>query len=380
MKKILLFLIILLTWISMLHIFWYLKIWINEITGLTKLYNGKEINMKKELTLLEEIKKNKKYNKSLEEFDRKINSFYNYYYSKDDCYKKIKDYKNFENPTNKGINIDYTSIENGKDSLLRIIRCNIYNSITNDIYIRIPFFYVWIDKSTEKTKKFIELYQKNWYNIHLIYVLSNDQLNSNKNVFKFLNNKKIKSLSFIYEKTKDNNIFYIYKKLRIIENFYIEKYKMYHFDTSIWIKSLKKDDVIIKKIMAVNKKLINWKYFIEISDNYFESEEDYKNIINYVDSISKNIWKNDMLQLNFKLKKENVDKIDWPTIYHLISDKNIIIILPNSIILNLKDETKEEEFITKIKKEYENSISKEDMLIILYKYRMKYLEKKVLEK
>ena len=371
MKKIITFFILILFFVSIAHIFWYLKIWINYFTWLSTIYQWKELDVKKEIKILEEINKEKKYNKDLLEFDLKVNSFYNYYSRKDDCYKTIKDYTSFDNPTNKWLNVDFVSIQKWNNVLQNIIKCNIYNSISNDIYIIIPYSYVLKKTSTLKTRKFILQYQNKWYNIHLIYIITWKEIRSNKNVFSFISNKKIKSLSFYHY---DHNDFTgTYKRLKSLEQFYITNYWKNKIDINVGLDFNMKL-LWLKRENLINSHQINKKMFIEYNNEYFKTKtisQFYKEI----KEIGEYVTKNDMLLINFSFNKENVDKIDWFDIYEKLSKSNIILSIPNSIILSDSKDLNEKEFEEKIKKKYANKLTKKDMLIIFYKYKINYLEK-----
>ncbi|HIP35731.1 MAG TPA: hypothetical protein EYG85_02640 [Crocinitomix sp.] len=114
--------------------------------------------------------------------------------------------------------------------------------------------------------------------------------------------------------------------------------------------------------------------FIEYNNEYFKTKtisQFYKEI----KEIGEYVTKNDMLLINFSFNKENVDKIDWFDIYEKLSKSNIILSIPNSIILSDSKDLNEKEFEEKIKKKYANKLTKKDMLIIFYKYKINYLEK-----
>jgi len=371
MKKIITFFILILFFVSIAHIFWYLKIWINYFTWLSTIYQWKELDVKKEIKILEEINKGKKYNKDLLEFDLKVNSFYNYYSKKDDCYKTIKDYTNFDNPTNKWLNVDFVSIQKWNNVLQNIIKCNIYNSISNDIYIRIPYSYVLKKTSTLKTRKFILQYQNKWYNIHLIYIITWKEIRYNKNVFSFISNKKIKSLSFYHY---DHNDFTgTYKRLKSLEQFYITNYWKNKIDINVGLDFNMKL-LWLKRENLINSHQINKKMFLEYNNEYF-NKKTISQFYKEIKEIGEYVTKNDMLLINFSFNKENVDKIDWFDIYEKLSKSNIILSIPNSIILSDSKDLNEKEFEEKIKKKYANKLTKKDMLIIFYKYKINYLEK-----
>ena len=371
MKKIITFLILILFFVSILHIFWYLKIWINYFTWLSKIYQWKELDVKKEVKILENLKKEKNYNKNLLEFDLKVNSFFNYYLKRNDCYKTIKDYTNFDNPTNKWLNVDFVSIQKGNDVLQNIIKCNIYNSISNDIYIRIPYSYLLKKTSTLKIKNFILQYQNKWYNIHLIYIISWKEIRHNKNVFSFISNKKIKSLSFYHYNHK--NFTEAYERLKRIEQFYIINYWKYKIDINIGLDSNNKL-LWLKRENLMKPNQINKKMFVEYNNEYLKTKtlsQFYKEI----KEIGEYVTKNDILLINFSFNKEKVDKIDWLDVYKKLSKSNIMLSIPNSIILSDSRDLNEKEFEKKIKKKYSNKLTEKDMLIIFYKYKINYLEK-----
>ena len=370
MKKLLSFFLIFLLILLFLHLFWVLQKSINYF-----LYNNLEWQSQIE-ELMNEKKEKELINKSILEVNYKIKSYFNFLENKDNCYFEIKNLNDIVLNDTKWLNLDYKNIENPSWELDKIIKCNIYNSLTNNLYINIPYFYIKVKKEMIILNQFIEDYTKNWYKIHLIVYYSNNDLDKKtNNVFSMINQAFVTSLNLYYQQNNKNlDTFYTYKQLKKLEEDYIEEFS--ELNTNIWIYNSENNYETLKNIKENSLSLINWKYFLVFRDNYFlnKNENDLiQEIINTLELINEN----EMLLIHFDFLKENLDKIDILTLYDIIKTKNIKISIPNSIMYEEEtfDFSEEENFKKELQKEY-SSLTFSEIELMFLKEKVKFLEKK----